>query len=150
MNTKQLFVPIALIGVCLIGTTPASAAMISFSEDPERQIIKMGTKTMEGGGNAVSDVLELDSYSVTPAIVATAPTTVVGFRATFQSDTETPLAVSAQFDAAEGVVPLLGAFLNALSDAMGGLVPLLGALPLFAISLGALGLLGWRRKRKAA
>ena len=27
--------------------------------------------------------------------------------------------------------------------------PLPGALPLFAIGLGALGLLGWRRKRKA-
>jgi hypothetical protein len=34
MNTKQLFVPMALIGVCLVGTTPASAATISFSEDP--------------------------------------------------------------------------------------------------------------------
>src|SRR6516165_1576233 len=34
MNTKQLFVPMALIGVCLVGTTPASAAAISFSEDP--------------------------------------------------------------------------------------------------------------------
>jgi hypothetical protein len=29
-------------------------------------------------------------------------------------------------------------------------VPLPGALPLFATGLGALGLLGWRRKRKAA
>ena len=28
-------------------------------------------------------------------------------------------------------------------------VPLPGALPLFATGLGALGLLGWRRKRKA-
>ena len=34
MNTKQLFVPMALIGVCLVGSTPASAAAISFSEDP--------------------------------------------------------------------------------------------------------------------
>ena len=34
MNTKQLFVPMALIGVCLVGSTPASAAFISFSEDP--------------------------------------------------------------------------------------------------------------------
>ena len=34
MNTKQLFVPLALIGVYLLGTTPASAAVISFSEDP--------------------------------------------------------------------------------------------------------------------
>ena len=34
MSTKQLFVPMALIGICLIGSTPASAATISFSEDP--------------------------------------------------------------------------------------------------------------------
>jgi hypothetical protein len=33
MNTKQLFVPMALIGVCLVGSTPASAAFISFSEE---------------------------------------------------------------------------------------------------------------------
>src|SRR5262249_21344350 len=34
MNTKQKFVPMALIGACLVGITPASALMISFSEDP--------------------------------------------------------------------------------------------------------------------
>jgi hypothetical protein len=37
MNTKQLFVPMALIGVCLVGSTPASAdptKFISFIEDP--------------------------------------------------------------------------------------------------------------------
>ena len=33
MNTKQLFVPMALT-VCLVGNTPASAVSISFSEDP--------------------------------------------------------------------------------------------------------------------
>jgi hypothetical protein len=33
-SPKQLFVPMALIGVCLVGTTPASAAFISFIEDP--------------------------------------------------------------------------------------------------------------------
>jgi hypothetical protein len=32
MNTKRLFGPAALIGVWLVGTTPASAASISFSE----------------------------------------------------------------------------------------------------------------------
>jgi len=31
MNTKQLFVPMALLGVCLVGT-PASAAFVSFDE----------------------------------------------------------------------------------------------------------------------
>ena len=34
MNAKQLFIPLALIGVCSVETTPASAAVISFSEDP--------------------------------------------------------------------------------------------------------------------
>jgi hypothetical protein len=34
MNTKQLFVPMALIGVCF-ASTPASAAFISFSEATE-------------------------------------------------------------------------------------------------------------------
>jgi len=33
LNTKQLFVPIALIGVCLVGTTPASAALRSHREE---------------------------------------------------------------------------------------------------------------------
>jgi hypothetical protein len=33
MNTQQLFVPMALIGACLVGSTPASAAFISFSEE---------------------------------------------------------------------------------------------------------------------
>ena len=35
------------------------------------------------------------------------------------------------------------------SVATSGVVPLPAALPLFATGLGALGLLGWRRKRKA-
>jgi len=34
MNTNQLFIPLALIGICSLGTTPASAAIISFTEDP--------------------------------------------------------------------------------------------------------------------
>jgi hypothetical protein len=54
-----------------------------------RQMINMGTMTMEGGGNGVSDVLELDSYFATPGAGATTPTVAVGFRATFQSDSET-------------------------------------------------------------
>jgi PEP-CTERM motif len=117
MKRKQLFGPLALVGVCIVGTTPASAAAISFSEatDPitvttdlvgatkttgsesasvslgtvtgpstllfRRQMFNMGTMTGEGGGGGVSDVLELDSF--------VSGTATVGFRATFQSDTET-------------------------------------------------------------
>jgi len=121
MNTKQLFVPVALIGGCLVGTTSAGGAVISFIEDPadtasivvntdimgatiaagvefaslsvgnvtgtptllfRRQMINIGTMTGEGGGNGVSDVLELDSF-------LSAAGATIGFRATFQSDTET-------------------------------------------------------------
>src|SRR5215469_8068711 len=35
ISTKHLFVPMALIGACLVGTAPASAASISFSENPD-------------------------------------------------------------------------------------------------------------------
>jgi hypothetical protein len=35
ISTKHLFVPMALIGACLVGTAPASAAIISFSENPD-------------------------------------------------------------------------------------------------------------------
>jgi hypothetical protein len=121
MNAKQLFIPLALIGVCSVGTIPAGAAIISFSEDPastasivvntdivgaataaglesasvsvgnvagtptllfRRQMTNMGTMTGEGGGGGVSDVLELDSF-------LSANGATLGFRATFQSDTET-------------------------------------------------------------
>jgi hypothetical protein len=34
VSAKNLLGPVTLIGVCLVGTTPASAAFISFSEDP--------------------------------------------------------------------------------------------------------------------
>jgi hypothetical protein len=120
MNTKQLFVRLALIGVSLVGTAPASAAAISFSEDPSgtaaiavatdiagattaagvefaslslgnvtgpstllfrRQMTIMGTMTGEGGGNGVSDILELDSFLSDGA--------TVGFLATFRSDPDT-------------------------------------------------------------
>jgi hypothetical protein len=201
MNTKQLFVPMALIGACLIGTTPASAAMISFSEDPtetapitvatdivgatitsslesaslslgnvtglatllfRRQMTNMGTVTGEGGGGGVSDVLQLESFVAGGA--------TIGFLATFQSDSETgispppgnfPATVtnlletgSLQLLTPAGfmvTLPGLGTValaISAQSDALEGVVPLPGALPLFATGLGALGLLGWRRKRK--
>src|SRR5215831_15355907 len=118
MKPKQLFGPLALIGVCLVGTTPAGAAFISFSEATapitvstdiagvttttsnefaslslgtvtgpstllfRRQMTNQGTMTGEGGGGGVSDVLELDSF-------LSAAGATIGFRATFQSDSET-------------------------------------------------------------
>jgi hypothetical protein len=37
MSAKQLFVPMALIGMCLVGISPASAVTISFSENPDEK-----------------------------------------------------------------------------------------------------------------
>ena len=107
--------------VSLVGTHPASAAVISFSENPagtapiavntdiagatittsiesaslsignitgpstllfRRQMTNMGTMTGEGGGGGVSDVLELDTF-------VSAAGATVGFRATFESNSET-------------------------------------------------------------
>ncbi len=126
MKRKQLFVPLALIAGCLVGTTSAGAAVISFIEDPadtasivvntdimgatiaagvefaslsvgnvtgastllfRRQMINMGSMTGEGGGGGVSDVLELDSF-------LSAAGAIVGFLATFQSDSETGISPS--------------------------------------------------------
>jgi hypothetical protein len=42
------------------------------------------------------------------------------------------------------------ALIDLKKDPPTAVTPLPGALPLFATGLGALGLLGWRRKRKAA
>jgi hypothetical protein len=119
MHTKLLG-PLALIGACFVGTTPASAAAIAFSEDPNgvaaitvttdiagatiaagvetaslglgnttgastllfrRQMVNMGTMTGEGGGNGVSDILELDSF-VSDGVT-------IGFLASFRSDPDT-------------------------------------------------------------
>jgi hypothetical protein len=62
MNAKQLFVPMALIGACLIGTTPANALMISFSEDPnETAPIEVTTNITN---SMISTSLESASVSV--------------------------------------------------------------------------------------
>jgi len=118
MSTKQLFVPMALIG-CLVGITPASALNISFSEDPsETAPIDVTTNI---NNSTITTSLESASLSVGNVTGAgtllfrrqmTGPVTgedggngvsdvlslfsfgpagapSVGFLATFQSDTET-------------------------------------------------------------
>jgi PEP-CTERM motif len=47
-----------------------------------RQMINTGAMTAEGGGNGVSDILQLDSFSSESGVT-------VGFRATFRSDPDT-------------------------------------------------------------
>ena len=62
MNAKQLFGPMALIGACLVATTPASALMISFSEDPnETAPIEVTTDITN---SIISTSLESASLSV--------------------------------------------------------------------------------------
>jgi hypothetical protein len=62
MSTKHLFVPMALIGVCLVGTTPATAAIISFSEDPNETAPIAVTTDITG--STISTSLETASLSV--------------------------------------------------------------------------------------
>src|SRR5215813_7721217 len=110
MKTKRLFIPLGPIGVAMIGTGPASAAVISFLEDnagtapimvttdipnavittgvgcviatpvecaslsvgslsgtsvldAAKALIGGGAMTSEGGGQGVSDILELFTFS---------------------------------------------------------------------------------------
>jgi hypothetical protein len=113
MSTKQLFVPMALIGVCLVGTTPTSAATISFSENPnETSNIEV---TSDISGSTILTSSEFASLSVGNVTGATtllfrrqmtegggigvsdiltlfsfvSGGATVGFLAMFESDTET-------------------------------------------------------------
>ena len=62
VSTKNLLGPVALIGVCLVGTTPASAAFISFSEDPNG-IAPIAVSTDIASAN-ISTSIESASLSV--------------------------------------------------------------------------------------
>jgi PEP-CTERM motif len=62
MNTKQLFVPVALIGGCSVGTTSVGAAVISFIEDPaDTASIVVNTDIM---GATIAAGVEFASLSV--------------------------------------------------------------------------------------
>jgi hypothetical protein len=75
--------------------------------------------------------------------------------AIFLSDTPLALVAAGGGSIVSGFASLYDSNFNNIISVTGTLtqvnqVPLPGALPLFATGLGALGLLGWRRKRKAA
>jgi len=62
MKRKQLFVPLALIAGCLVGTTSAGAAVISFIEDPaDTASIVVNTDIM---GATIAAGVEFASLSV--------------------------------------------------------------------------------------
>jgi hypothetical protein len=62
MRTKWLFIPLALIGVAMIGTGPASAAVISFLEDPAGTAV-IGVST-DITGAVITTSIESASVSV--------------------------------------------------------------------------------------
>ena len=69
MNTKQLFVAMA-VTVCLVGSTPASAVSISFSEDPN-EILPIAVSTDITGATIVAS---LESASLSLGTVTGTPT----------------------------------------------------------------------------
>ena len=76
MNTKHLFVPMALIGACLVGTTAASAAFISFSEDPNDTAPIAVTTDIPGATITTS----VEEASLFVGSVSNPPFTVLRFR----------------------------------------------------------------------
>jgi hypothetical protein len=72
------------------------------------------------------------------------PLTFIQCRSTFVTDiaTNIPLDLQLTADVPDGLV------VRPFFVTVGEITPLPAALPLFASGLGALGLLGWRRKRK--
>jgi len=119
MNAKKSFIPLALIGICSLGTTPASAAFISFSEatDPitvttdivgatitkssEFASLSLGTvgtpspstlifeRQMTNQGTMTGEGGGGGVSDVVRLDSFVSGTTTVGFLATFQSDTKT-------------------------------------------------------------
>lgn len=201
MNTKQLLVPMALIGICLIGTTlalsvgaanastfrvsgefdnfsgtinPFPGHPLDLSQFPLPANVS-GTLTFDSG------VLTSLNLNVDPGAVFNGPTgphytssfTVSpdeqNWSATINyldpagslgdfilqldltlTDTAGMLTAT-MFQVAQPGTPAFDSYIGNFIDFHGTVsqVPLPAALPLFATGLGALGLLGWRRKRKA-
>src|SRR5215472_8950029 len=71
MNTKQLLAPVALIGVCLVGTSPAGAAAISFSEatDPITVTTDITTPIPVITTSSESASLSLGTVTGTPTLL---------------------------------------------------------------------------------
>jgi hypothetical protein len=118
MKTKQMFVPMALIGVCLVASTPASAAFTSFSEAPNG-IAPIAVSTDPSG---VTNLVENGDLQLLtpPGFSVILPGVDLGGLV--------DLAVSARSDAAEGIEevpgPVVGAGLLGLIAACGGLLAL--------------------------
>jgi hypothetical protein len=137
MNTKQLFVPMALIAVCLVGITPASAAIIAFSErpneisnilvatdisgatittGPEKAFVDVGTTNLPDTGSLFFRRQMTDPAGVSDVLQLMTFRVfgaLVGFQASFQSDLESGITPPGNFPAAvtnlpeDGTVQLL-------------------------------------------
>jgi hypothetical protein len=121
MNTKQLFVPMALIAVCLVGITPASAAIIAFNERPDeisnilvatdisgakittgaqQAFVDVGTTDIAGTGSLLfrRQMTDPDGVSdVLQLMTFRVFGTLVGFQARFTSDLESGITPPGNF-----------------------------------------------------
>jgi hypothetical protein len=121
MNTKQLFVPMALIAVCLVGITPASAAIIAFNERPDeisnilvatdisgakittgavQAFVDVGTTDIAGTGSLLFRRQMTDEAGVSDVIQLMEFRVfgvLVGFQARFTSDLESGITPPGNF-----------------------------------------------------
>jgi hypothetical protein len=121
MNTKQLFVPMALIAVCLVGITPASAAIIAFNERPdeisnilvatdisgakittgaEQAFVDVGTTDIAGTGSLLFSRQMTDEAGVSDVLQLMEFRVfgvLVGFQARFTSDLESGITPPGNF-----------------------------------------------------
>jgi hypothetical protein len=157
MNTKQLFVPMALIAVCLVGITPASAAIIAFNERPdeisnilvatdisgarittgaEKATVDVGTTDLAGTGLLLFRRQMTDEAGVSDVLQLMTFRVfgaLVGFQASFTSDLESGITPPGNFPATVtnlpegGVLRLTPPDFEVALPGVDGLVPLLVA-----------------------
>jgi hypothetical protein len=137
---------------------PFDAYVISFAPNANQQVFYRISWTSPGGQHDLMSAAYLDSFS--PSSVST---NYLGDLGGFSGSSENSyeVIVPAGHNLAVAFLSFglistsysytfsIDAFSNANRSENFGAVPLPAALPLFATGLGVLGLLGWRRRRKA-
>jgi hypothetical protein len=171
MNTKNSVSAAAVVALGLAVGVPAHADTYNFSYSDSSNNMASGTLTIgsaDGSGFDITGITgKFDGYNITgllaPGACCSPPNNnnILYLSGTYldlaglgfvdsQGDSVNMFYWDSDFSYAvivnnEGAIQGGGTFTLAPSS-----VPLPAALPLFASGLGALGLLGWRKKRKAA